>query len=112
MLETCKWTRMLDFWYPGCESFGIPDRPLDGATCPYCGKPIGDRGGMMPETQKGQTPSLDTTAFLCDLLDAGHMKVVFWTCPNECRGGVTWDHSGPQSVATCDTCGRRSADAC
>lgn len=40
MPEACKWTTMWGFWYPGCESFGIPGRPIDGATCPYCGEPI------------------------------------------------------------------------
>jgi hypothetical protein len=38
--EACKWKTVWGFWYPGCETFGLAEKPLIGATCPYCGKPI------------------------------------------------------------------------
>lgn len=31
----------------------------------------------------------------------------FWTCPNGCRGGVSWSDDG---VATCEACFRASND--
>jgi len=34
------------------------------------------------------------------------MAIVFWTCPKECGGGVSWDHQEEFSYATCDVCGQ------
>lgn len=34
---------------------------------------------------------------------------VFWLCPKGCRGFVDWEDVGEQMVATCRTCGEKSA---
>jgi hypothetical protein len=33
----------------------------------------------------------------------GDTRILFWTCPNQCRGMVTWDKN---EIATCGMCGR------
>lgn len=49
--------------------------------------------------------SMSLTDFL-RMIDAAGW--VFWTCPNRCRGSVTWDDGG--TVATCGSCGTVSRD--
>ena len=41
---------------------------------------------------------------LCDILREYKVRVVFWVCPNGCRGRVVWNHD--KTDATCQVCGR------
>ena len=50
----------------------------------------------------------DTKSLLDALLDTP-VRMVFWTCPNDCDGMVKWDFSTEPYIATCETCGRTSA---
>jgi hypothetical protein len=48
---------------------------------------------------------------LCEAIKESGARVVFWVCPKGCNGRVTWNHSKPKSVATCQVCGCTSEDA-
>lgn len=64
---------------------------------------------------KRETEASDLSeSALIDLLSAIDTHVnsggllFFWTCPNGCRKGVTWEHTDTH-IATCKSCGRSSS---
>jgi len=50
----------------------------------------------------------DVLSDLCDLLTECGMVLVFWVCPNGCRGRVIWNDL--KTDATCQVCGCRKSD--
>ena len=47
---------------------------------------------------------------LMDAIEKSGVKMLFWVCPQGCKGLVTWNHQG-KPYATCEVCGRISCTA-